>query len=875
MQGLLRRARLWNRQRLRARHLHRRGPDYLDWCRRYDTPDAAQRMRFEARAEALAAALPADGPRVDLLLPGPVSSAQRGAIVAALRAQCVRDWRLLVAVCDADGAAERAAWLAQVADEPRIVAVPCPAGARVAALLEAARAPVVGFLDPDEVWRAHTMLLLLEALAARPAAQAVYGDEDALMPDGTRAHPWCKSDFDPDALLAMDTVGAPSLWRREPLLAQLKAAGVTVDDGPAWRHALVLAATAGLDAETVLHVPHLLAHRSDPLPVHVGAAVAAVQRHLDRRDVPARAEPAPQGRTVRVRFALQQPAPRVLIVIPTRNGLGVLRQAVDSILVRTRYPDYRIVIVDNGSDDVQCLAWMRETAAREPRVTICRDDRPFNFAALNNAAIEAPEAADCECVALVNNDIEVVDGGWLEEMVSLACRPGVGAVGARLWYPDGTLQHGGVLVGLGGAAGHALKRLRRDEPGPAERAWRLQGYLAVTAACLVVRRDAYLAVGGMDAQGFPVAFNDVDFCLQLASVGLRNLWTPHAELIHHESVSRGDDHRPERRARYEVEYGKLRERWPLWIARDPFYSPLLGIRTEDFALADPPRALLDEPWLGEASAMIDPLPYDAPFDRGNRNESHTLTFEQVIAAAAPGARVLEAGCATGTMGEALRAEGYRVTGIEPLAAAAERARARLDRVFTGTLDEWFDAHPDERFDVVTFGDVIEHLADPLAALRRTVAHLAPGGAIVASVPNVAHAAVRAMLLEGRWEMGPLGILDRTHLRFFSRESLVGLFSEAGLAIEAMSATVQPADAVGRAFGMKLRTRTLAWIDWACDDDALDIFQYVLTARPAPDLATAAAANAGWADGTRPVVRALPAQPRSRRKLQAIRTLLRG
>jgi hypothetical protein len=161
-------------------------------------------------------------------------------------------------------------------------------------------------------------------------------------------------------------------------------------------------------------------------------------------------------------------------------------------------------------------------------------------------------------------------------------------VGARLWYEDGTLQHGGVLLGIGEVAAHTLRGLPRGDGGPGARTLRLQGYLAVTAACLVVQRAHWNRVGGMD-EGLAVAFNDIDFCLKLAAAGLRNLWTPHAEMLHFESISRGRDHDPAKKARYRAEADVMRQRWGPWIASDPFYNPQLSSVHDDFSLAEPPR----------------------------------------------------------------------------------------------------------------------------------------------------------------------------------------------------------------------------------------------------------------------------------------------
>ncbi|HTO99095.1 MAG TPA: glycosyltransferase, partial [Myxococcales bacterium] len=223
---------------------------------------------------------------------------------------------------------------------------------------------------------------------------------------------------------------------------------------------------------------------------------------------------------------------------------------------------------------------------------VLRFDAPFNFSALNNfAAAQATGAV----LGLLNNDIEALEEGWLEEMVSQAMRPDIGAVGARLLYPDRTVQHAGVVVGIGGVASHPHKRARSDDPGYAGRAQLVQDVSAVTAACLLVRSETFHRVGGFD-EAFPVAFNDVDFCLRVRQLGLRNLWTPFATLIHHESKSRGSDEVSRgKRARFRSEYQLMRSRWGEALLNDPAYSPNLTLEADDFSFAWPPR--VRKPWL--------------------------------------------------------------------------------------------------------------------------------------------------------------------------------------------------------------------------------------------------------------------------------------
>jgi len=222
---------------------------------------------------------------------------------------------------------------------------------------------------------------------------------------------------------------------------------------------------------------------------------------------------------------------------------------------------------------------------------VLRYDAPFNFAAINNLAARHARGT---VLGLLNNDLEVLDGGWLEEMVSQALRPGIGAVGARLLYPDRTVQHGGVVLGIGGIAGHAFKYSPADAPGYFSRAQLVHDISAVTAACLLIRKETFDRVSGLDEM-LTVAFNDVDFCLRVRELGLRNLWTPFATLVHHESKSRGSDEDTRaKRARLRAERRRMIERWGKALREDPAYSPNLTLESEDFSLAWPPRAR--KPW---------------------------------------------------------------------------------------------------------------------------------------------------------------------------------------------------------------------------------------------------------------------------------------
>jgi GT2 family glycosyltransferase len=291
----------------------------------------------------------------------------------------------------------------------------------------------------------------------------------------------------------------------------------------------------------------------------------------------------------RVRRPSPDPAVPVTLIVPTRDGYGLLRQCVES-LARTTYTNRELIVVDNQSSDPRTLDYLRELR-ESGAARVLPFDRPFNYSALNNLAVRE---ANGQVICLLNNDVEVIAPDWLSEMVAHALRPEVGAVGAKLRYPDGSLQHAGVVVGLGGVAGHGQRSLPRDAPGYQWQAQVTRNVSAVTAACLAIRKEVYLAVAGLDER-LAVAFNDVDFCLRLREAGYLNVWTPYAELYHHESKTRGTDDTPEKKARFRSEFALMKQRWGARLSDDPFYSPNLTVETEDFSLAWPPR--VRKPWL--------------------------------------------------------------------------------------------------------------------------------------------------------------------------------------------------------------------------------------------------------------------------------------
>jgi O-antigen biosynthesis protein len=271
--------------------------------------------------------------------------------------------------------------------------------------------------------------------------------------------------------------------------------------------------------------------------------------------------------------------PPVSVIIPTRNRADLLRVCLEG-LQTTAYPHFEVIIVDNDSNEAETLAYLDRL--KQQGIKVLRQPGPFNYSKINNKAVASAKGA---LICLMNNDIEVLAPDWLAIMATQAIRPEVGAVGAQLLYPDGRIQHAGVVIGVGNAAGHAHRFLRPEDEGYFRRHALPQFVSAVTAACMVVQRERFLAVGGLDEENFAVAFNDVDLCLRLNAKGWQSFYEPRAVLVHHESISRGHDTDPVGAARFAKEVAALQRIWRTNEIVDPFHHPNLSRASEQFALS--------------------------------------------------------------------------------------------------------------------------------------------------------------------------------------------------------------------------------------------------------------------------------------------------
>lgn len=397
----------------------------------------------------------------------------------------------------------------------------------------------------------------------RASPALLYGDEREIGRFSLRQKFWFKPQWDPRMILSQDYAS----WACA--LAVGPASDVTARYGadvPQSVYELILRIAENEQAE---HVPRVTALT----PAGSWCDNGALKYEAVRRVIGARADGITAGpfSTVVVQFPLPKQPPMVSVIVGTRDRVELLRTCVEGILHGTDYPALELIVADNESVEDQTLRYMNDVST-DPCVTIVRWPHPFNYSAINNFAARHAKG---EYLCLVNNDIEVLEPQWLSAMVREALRPGVGAVGARLLYPDRSIQHAGVAIGIGNAAGHAHRGLPEGQSGYYAQALIARGASAVTGACLLLSRRHFDAVGGLDEGNLAVAYNDVDLCLKLRALGLRNIYTPLATLIHHESKSRGFDFAPEHLERYMRELSVLQERWNTQQVVDPWHHPRL------------------------------------------------------------------------------------------------------------------------------------------------------------------------------------------------------------------------------------------------------------------------------------------------------------
>ena len=566
--------------------------EYEKWCQQHEALEPADIRAIQAQIEAFRSR-----PVISVVMP--VYNPAEGLLTKAIQSvmdQVYPHWELCIADDASTVPQVREVLERFAAREPRIKVAFRAANGHICeatnTALALATGQLVALFDHDDVLSPLALYEVAAEADAHPDAQLIYSDEDKIDVEDRRFDPYFKPDWNPDLNHGQNYTSHLSVYRAG-LIRELGGFRKGFEGSQDWD--LVLRATERIPPGGIRHIPKLLYHwRAVPgstalqlaeKSYPVEAARRALEDHFQRIGQPVELLPV-AGDHWRIRYPVPSPAPLVSLILPTRNALQFIRQAVGSILEKTDYPNFELIVVDNGSDDPDTLAYLK-AATQDGRVRVLPYHAPFNYSAINNFAVREAQG---ELIGLLNNDVEAINPGWLSEMVSQAVRPGIGAVGAMLYYPLNTVQHAGVILGLGGVAGHPFKEFPRGDQGQKNRLRLVQNYSAVTAACLVIRKDRYTEVGGLNEKDLPIAFNDVDLCCKLISAGYRNLWTPYAEFYHHESATRGIEDTPEKKARFQSEIDYMMNTWGSLLMADPAYNPNLTLVGEDFSPAYLSRA---------------------------------------------------------------------------------------------------------------------------------------------------------------------------------------------------------------------------------------------------------------------------------------------
>lgn len=450
--------------------------------------------------------------------------------------------------------------------------------------LELAVGEFIGLLDNDDELAPNALFEVVRTINAQPQVDFIYSDEDKISEKGKRYHPFFKPDWSPDSFRSYNYLCHFSVIRRKLVL---EAGGFREGYDGSQDYDLFLRVVDR--SRNIVHIPKILYHwraidgsvgkQGEAKMYAYDSAKKALADHLERNGLSGTIKNGFFLGSYHLNYAVDS-SPEVAIIIPTKDKVDILKRCIDSILNKTTYERYRIVIVDNSSEEEATKQYYEELAQKS-KIEILTYDLPFNFSAINNYAVSK---VDSEYLLFLNNDTEVITSNWIEEMLGYCLRSDVGAVGSLLYYTNNTVQHGGIIMGIGGVAGHSHKYFPRDDYGYFGRLKTVQNLSAVTGACLLMRTEVFEEIGGFEEE-LSHAFNDVDLCLRIRNKGYLIVYTPFAQLYHHESISRGYENTPEKRQRFNRERRYCEERWfDVLEAGDPYYNPNLTLVQEDFSV---------------------------------------------------------------------------------------------------------------------------------------------------------------------------------------------------------------------------------------------------------------------------------------------------
>ena len=513
----------------------------------------------------------------------------------SVRAQVYPHWELCVADDCSTAPHVRAVLQRYASRDSRIKLVFRPENGHIChasnSALETCAGEFTALLDHDDELSPDALYHVAWQILRHPEASLFFSDEDKIDEDGVRSDPYFKPGWNYDLLLSQNAVSHLGVFRTS-LLRELGGFRPGFEGSQDWD--LTLRAVAALPRHAVRHIPRVLYHWRT-LPGSTATAITAkpyaeeagrraVEQHVRRVHADATLQDLP-GAGWRVCWPIPEPAPRVSIIIPTHNRADLLRTLLDSLFQLTDYPQREVIVVDHASDDPATQTYLSNLVAQQADIRVVRAEGPFNWSRLNNLAVAQAQGS---LLVFLNNDMEILEAGWLTELVRHASRPDVGAVGAALVYPTGQLQHAGVVLRMTGVAGHVYRRWQPQvETFGGGRPFLVREVTAVTGACLAVRAELFHQVGGFDEEYLPTNYNDIDFCLKLRSKGYRNIFTPFAKLVHQESVSRrAMESLSTRKAEATAEARVVLERWPQEFEGDAFYNPHFALDAEVPALGE-------------------------------------------------------------------------------------------------------------------------------------------------------------------------------------------------------------------------------------------------------------------------------------------------
>ncbi len=451
--------------------------------------------------------------------------------------------------------------------------------------IHASSGKYICFVDHDDRLSPHALNEIAICLIQQPELEWVYSDEDFISSKNLRVSPHFKSDWNPYLLHAHNYITHLCTYKRS-LLIDLGGCRSAYDG--AQDYDLALRASIALDKRQIGHIAKVLYHwrihqgstsSSDQAkPYTVDAGRKALIDFLAEKHINAEVNLGNLDNFYQVKY-LPPIWPKVSIIIPSKDSVNVLKRCIDSILTKTVYHDYEIIIIDNLSSCTKTLSYLNELKSNAI-MTIVSYDKPYDYSDINNTAVKHAKG---DIVVLMSNETEVINEHWLEDMVGLSMRKNVGCVGAKLLYSNDTIQHAGIILGIGGDSSHSHRSMKSKQIGYRNRPHSNQVLSAVTGACLAIRKTTYLELNGLDEE-FKVAYNDVDFCIRAMKAGYYNVYCASALLYHHESKSRGSNISDDNKLRFDKEKSLLSSRHKDFIDNDPYYSPHLTRANENFTI---------------------------------------------------------------------------------------------------------------------------------------------------------------------------------------------------------------------------------------------------------------------------------------------------